>query len=400
MATTIIDDLSTSRGVFVDDQNNIFVYDFDYQPFSGFVNSVKKFDENGSLLDTVSIGEGDPLSAKFAELPNSDSFIGLREDGMLMLIDPDPLSVDFLDNLHLRSLEDIETSPFYHITLNDVIDDANFDPGIWLPYSNYNDIAVRQNGDFLDLFITGEYEFVEQLVYGDGGPPTSSLIGFRGNNYDFVMRVEVSSDLANVIEAQLLMVGEYAMPFCPFPPSDELPIPFNRTGPGIAVNTEGTVLTALPTFVGDSGYFAYPDLVAFPADFEPTDILDDDSSNNPGILLDGLGIDSFGMTADDAGNFYVLDSKVTPNSTSVIVFPPTFGQRSSEEVLGISPTLPLGDIAVDFMNQKAYVTFQQESPGSYYVPEVVSTVMTFDAGPEPELELPPELIYVLPHITY
>ncbi|NES79983.1 MULTISPECIES: hypothetical protein [Okeania] len=123
MATTIIDDLSTSRGVFVDDQNNIFVSDFDLN-FINPVYSVKKFDANGSLLDTVSIGEGGSLTAKFAELPNSDSFIGLREDGMLMLIDPDPLSVDFLDNLHLRSLEGVETSPILNTTLSTVSQEA------------------------------------------------------------------------------------------------------------------------------------------------------------------------------------------------------------------------------------------------------------------------------------
>ncbi|MDJ0520302.1 MAG: PPC domain-containing protein, partial [Trichodesmium sp. MO_231.B1] len=350
---------------------------------SNRVYSVKKFDANGSLLDTVSIGEGGSLTAKFAGLPNSDSFIGLREDGMLMLIDPDPLSVDFLDNLHLRSLEGVENNPYY-ITGGIGVPSNLVD----LSNSKYNDIAVRQNGEFLDLFITG----IDSIpLGGDGTRP-------------FVMRLQVGSDFTDVIEAQVLMSGWIGHGQSTLiDPLVKLSI-----GPGIAVNTEGTVLTSLPTIEGNTAY-AYPDLVAFPADFEPTDLLDGDPSNDPIVLPDGVGIDSLGMTADDAGNFYVLDSN-HPNSTSVVVFPPTLEQRSSEEVLGSSSKiLSRGDIAVDSMNQKAYVTFNQEFtkpvnpliPDSPGIPVVSGTVMTFDAAPEPVLlELPPELIYVLPHITY
>jgi hypothetical protein len=351
MANTIIDGLSTSRGIFLDDQNNVFVSDWNLD-FTKFNNYIKKFDQNAALVDSVLISN-DAVGAKFSSLPNSNSFIGLREDGLVILFDPDSLSIDLL--IDLRSLQGVETSPVYDTTLEAL----NPIPLVLLSGSNFNDIAVRENGGVLELFITGQY---------------------ASNIFPFVMRVQVSSDLTNLIQAQVLMVGQYGQPWGPLPPGVvPLPPPNGITGPGIAVNANGTVLTALPTPEGDP-YFAHPDLIAFPADFEPTDVLDSNQNNDPFVVSSGVGIESFGMTTDAAGNFYVLDyDPGLSQATSVVILPPTLGTPSSIEVLGgaalANPGASRGDIAIDSMNQKAYVTFN-------------TTVMVFDI--DVVLPLPPD----------
>jgi len=230
---------------------------------------------------------------------------------------------------------------------------------VLLSSSNYNDIAVRNNGNILELFITGEY---------------------ASNNFPFVMRVRFSSDFANLIKAQVLMVGQYAKTWGIVPPGQvPLPPPSGITGPGIAVNANGTVLTALPTPEGDT-YFAYPDLVAFPADFEPANVLDSNPNNDPFVVPNGASIESFGMTSDAAGNFYVLDyDPAFSQTTSVVMLPPTLSSLSSIEILGgaalANPGASRGDIAIDSMNQKAYVTFNR-------------SVVTFDIDVSPLL--PPD----------
>lgn len=344
-----INSLKTSRGVAIDSQNNVLVYDFDLNDSFELVDIVKKFDQEGVLVDEIELSIFSD-SIKFAELPNSNSFVGLTKDGTLTLIEPEPLAVNFLDHLHISSLEGVETSPVYHITWEDLISD----PMVLLSDSIYNDIAIRQNGNSVDLFITGAY-----------------LSGM----HPFVMRVETSSDLTNFIEAQVLMVGARGFPEDP----NEPPLPRDPSaliGPGIAVNADGTVLTALPTFEGGDGY-AYPDLVAFPANFNPTDVSDSDPSNDPMILPNGLGIDSFGMTADDGGNFYILTDSVL--ESRVMIFPPTLEQPSRVESLGTLPTgfWAWGDIAVDPMNEKAYVTFRDNSD--------YASVVRIDAVSQPDL---------------
>jgi len=110
MATTIIDNLRTSRGIFVDNQNNIFVSDWNLIAgnfTNSFASSIKKFSQSGSPPNAVLIGN-DSVTAKFAKLPNSNNFIGLKEDGKLILTNPDSLSVNLIADL--RSLPGVETS--------------------------------------------------------------------------------------------------------------------------------------------------------------------------------------------------------------------------------------------------------------------------------------------------
>ncbi|NBD31812.1 MAG: hypothetical protein GVY17_02275, partial [Cyanobacteria bacterium] len=340
--------LNASRGVAVDSQNNVLVYDFDFNDSFERVDIVKKFDQEGVLVDEIELDSSSD-SIKFAELPNSSSFIGLREDGMLMYIEPEPLAITFLDQLQLRSLEEMWTSPVFSLVSNST---TPFNWWVAPQGSKYNDIAVKQNGDFLDLFITGEYEFIL-----DGA---TDPIGFWRANYHFVTRVQVSSDFANVIEAQRLIIGDYAQPLSGNLYDKTLQIPWSRTGPGIAVNSNGTVLTALPTFRGDTGFYAYPDLVTFSADFDPADMSDNDPSNDFIVLPEGLSIDSFGMTTDDAGNFYVLADNL--EEATVTIFPAGLEQSSQVKMIGTLPTgtgfRAWGDVAVDSINQKAYVTLR------------------------------------------
>ena len=319
-----LDGFIKPTGIYVDEQQNVYIT-YNVIVEEAFTISqhtvLAKYTPDGSFVNWISI----PFITdfRFAFLPNSRDFLALRKDGAIFTVNPDTLQFSYY--LDMKTIE-IDNSSIYDIT-NNTLDTSRV---IQPQFSQYNDIAVRQNGSITEIFVTGQ-----------GG--LASLI-------PFVTRISIENN--TVAEARILIDGErYQSP----PVGDEEEYSYGTVSlppSGIAVNSQGQVLTTFPILLPGRKTTSIH-LVKFDADFTP-----EQGRNNVSFLDDGFF--SFGMTSDSQGNFYILRNGQLGQS-SVAVLPPNTNQYSYVEELGIPSiiggSLSTGDIAVDSTLHKAYVAF-------------------------------------------
>ena len=222
-----------------------------------------QFTSNGMISAQEPVGTTGPIdSLRFmgSQLdtdPVSGHIYMLSPNGDVLTIGPDTLQ-EIAARINVRGLN-VDTSAVF-----DVSEDS-FNPFDLTSETLFGDIAVFHSQGQLELFLTG---------LSDGFP--------------FVLRLRLDPATSDVLSARMVLVST-----APAPGSLSVPR-------GIAVNTQGTVLTTLPVSTVDAVIDCPDAVVTFAHDFS------DDAGDLPRILQDSEGIPSWGMTADANGNFYLV----------------------------------------------------------------------------------------------
>ena len=223
-AVTAIAQLTNPNGVVVDNIGGVYVQSLSANSDGGLY----KFDSNGNVL-----AFNNQISGKFHFAFDPSGWLWAQEiGGKLYFINRFTLQAQqFLD---LRTWA-MANSPLPAV---DLLTGKAGNLGMNSP--NFGDIAVRQgaNGQF-DMFITG-------LSSSGGGLP-------------FVLRLRF---LNNALQSIYLMTTSIPVPSIAVPP------PLDANPYGLAVNSNGTVLTVMPDNV--SGGISPLYLTAFGADFPET----------------------------------------------------------------------------------------------------------------------------------
>ncbi|MGA7934674.1 MAG: hypothetical protein WCA35_14105 [Kovacikia sp.] len=314
--------LSIPIGVATDPGGNVFVTS------DNVVNTlITKFDPNGNALGQIPLGNITSISSigKLALEPTSGQILDLFPDGTLISINPSNGAITPLFNV--KSLP-IDISAIYDVAAGRV---DNFGGLIQPQFASYGDLAIFNGGSFLDLYISG----ISQA-----------------QTFPFVMRLRfVQGTLA---DADVLVSSRASAA-----PQDSSP-------PGVAVNSQGIVLTTLPipnaTATGN-----YNTPVALPVDLDLQQLT---GSFLPRVVLNRVDISSRGMTTDAAGNFYIATSAIgttlggSRGSGATVILSPNLNS-----VLGVL-TLGQGifrteDVAVTPSGNRVYITVR--SPESAVV---------------------------------
>lgn len=304
--------LTLPVGIATDLQGNVFV---GYEDFGG---ALAVFNPSGTAIGRIQLS---PLispvdlysNARLALDPSSGQILALFPAGSLKSINPSTGAITPL--LDLKQLS-IRTDRVYDIAQGGIVNaTAQIQPAL----ANYGDIAVFSGNGFTDLYISG-----------------------LSASFPFVMRLRFTQAGLSSADVLVSSIASAA--------------PNQGQPPGVAVNSQGTVLTTLPVPNSNAtGNFNVP--VFFPTDLDPHQ---GTGSFVPQVI--GIDIASIGMTTDTTGNFYIATSAVgtslggTAGSGAVVVLSPTL------QVLNVLPiaqsaTLASNDVAVNPTGDRLYVTF-------------------------------------------
>ncbi len=324
--------LGTPVGVATDADGNVFVSHDNVN-----ATLVSKFGPNGTLLGSVQIGGFFDITAlgTLASIPSSGVLLQLLSDGRLIAIDPENLALAFV--MDVRSLA-VDVSAVHDILSGTT---SSFGGVIQPNLATYGDLAIRESGNRIDLFITGLSQ---------------------AQAFPFVMRIGVQDNA--IVEARVLMSSAAETV------TDSLQA--QRLVRGIAVNNRGTVLTTLPyAVVSPEGIASterpYDVAVAFPAAFDPSDGIA--PGEGPRIVLgETVDLYSQGMTADAAGNFYIATNAVgtaalgTAGEGVLVILPVTLDRVLA--VLALNRRLTsFRDVALSPNAERAYVSVELFSVG-------------------------------------
>ena len=327
MTSTIFNNLSTPTGIAFDPSGNLYLSSLvkDSSPFSFENPAITKISSSGQVLGQVFTSAGataaegliTPTTLEFS--PELGSLLSLGVDGSLLVIDPNTLTIT--GGFNLRNLT-IDTSSIYDIASNSV---SNFGGLIQTQFASYGDFDVRVAGDKTQLFITGLSQ---------------------AQAFPFVLRLEFQNG-AGLTEAKVLFSSR----------ADSLSS--GRQTPrltrGIAVNSQGVVITTLPVSTSSSP-IDVP--VAFSADFNAQDGL---SPGEGPLVFAGTDVYSQGLTTDNAGNFYITTNSVGSASLRVsgegalVVISSDLNRVISTQSLG-SVSSSFRDVAVNPVSNIPFVT--------------------------------------------
>lgn len=261
-ATSIfLSNLPSARGIYVDSYNNVLVSELvvNSQTFTP-ESWIAKYNSNAQLINAKILGGTTVI--KLAAAPSFGGVIGLRDDGLVFSLDPNTLTSRQLFNLRQIS---VDTSAVYNFTNQNLETPSS---GVYTQYSNYNDIAVRQDGNATEIFVTGQ-------IGVTGSLPFIMRIRFENNT------VQEAKVLLNGVRSQFLGSGGAVV---------------SVPAPGIAVNSQGQVITTLPIAPVPGQQYTGISLITFPANFDPDDGIQSDE-----LKILSNGVDSFGMTTDTQG---------------------------------------------------------------------------------------------------
>ncbi len=248
------DGLSLANGVTTDAAGNVFV-----SSVAGGLPVVTKFAPNGAgvyQIQTTGIA-----ATKLAYDASSNRVIALEESGFLTVFDANTGQITGSGNVKQFP---IDTSAIVDISSGLI---NNFGGLIQPNFSSFGDVAVLNGQEFTDLYISAisqVFPYVIRLRFLANG-------GFDGD-------VLVSSRASAA--------------------------PTDNIAPGIAVNSQGVVLTTLP-IAGNAGTFNVT--VALPFDWDGQQRT---GSFVPQVVLNGAAVSSRGITADRSGNFYIGTSAI------------------------------------------------------------------------------------------
>jgi hypothetical protein len=372
--TVLFPNLFNPVGIYTDANRNIFL---NHSPgvslFPGiFLNQsvIAKFSPDSQPLKSVNA----PTSMDniyLAPDPASGKIWGLTDYGQLMLIDPNTLNITRF--LNVKNIP-VDISSIYDIHTGTV---DSFGGLLQPQFSSYGDIAVRQNGNVTELFITGRSQT---------------------QPFPFVMGIRLQGN--TFLEAKVLASSKAEADQKVTPPpnfkTDEQGRTYGydgrtvRLSPGIAVNQLGTVLTTLPfaqpSPSGNRTLIEVP--VALRSDFNPTDGIQ--AGEAPRVVLNGIDLHSQGMTADAAGNFYIVTNSVGSRELRagegiLVTIPSTLNTVTGVGSIGQSLS-SFRDVAVNPARSEAYVTvstYTVGAPGTFPADDLVVTFPVSGLGGVP-----------------
>ncbi|MEM7064949.1 MAG: hypothetical protein AAF572_17540 [Cyanobacteria bacterium P01_B01_bin.77] len=293
-------------GIVVDAQGNVIIQSDDQ------FGATTKLSPTGQILNQVPTPGGLlSLERRFARDRQTGVIVALNRAGLLSILDSNTLqeqAVGYIDNIP------IDVSRVYDVASNTVMNASSF---IIPQQATFGDIDIVSGAGFTDLYISG-----------------------ISVAFPFVMRMRLSQD--GTVDAEVI-----AMSLASGAPNDNSP-------PGIAVNSQGVVLTTLTTG-NATGTFSVP--VFFSTDFSAGR-----GTIAPTILGNNqLFVSSRGMATDASGNFYIATSSigVTGGGFSgggvVVAIDSTL---DTYQILGQSSSVLNGlvDVAVDDTGTRVYAT--------------------------------------------
>lgn len=303
------------KGVTVDQNGYVYVQSLSILGNGGLY----KFDPNGTLLSWNSNLSGEMRLEADAIF---NVLWAIEKMGQLYYVDPNTLQA--YPYLNVRDLLMSQSqNPVLNMLTGEKI-------SLWAIDPMFGDIAVRHTNDGYDLFISG--------LTAAGGIP-------------FVVRLRFDDNFVytNIVVSSVPL------------PNPIIPPPFDTQPPGIAVNTDGIVLTALMDNLskGTTPYY----LTSFNADFPETNV------SLPRFLPEFYGRQavSFGMTdsALDKGFYFVTSA----NGLNCGLGPAVFHvSKSFDELTCMADLSDFGwgqigpnDVAVGPDNNFIYVTMSSNN---------------------------------------
>jgi hypothetical protein len=303
-------------GVTTDASGNVFVSWLD--PLNGAI--VSKFDSSahplgGIITDPGLDGPGYLLTYPAGgQVLNRGQIVDLLPGGRIAVLNPDLSGGYYLGNLQQVNADVTNVYEVYAGQFHDFT-------GLITPYSaNYGEIAVYEGGGYEDWFVTGI----------SNGLPFVERLRWQGGQFQS----------AQVVATSTAAEGG-----------------FNDLPRGIAVNSQGTVLTTFP-FIVNPAQDPVDYLVAF-----------GDSFPEDGNFLPyrPLGSDvstvcfSRGMTTDNSGNFLIATGTTGTSlfgaiTGSTIVVLKSDLKTVTGVALGTTPDLATQDVALTSDDSLLYVT--------------------------------------------
>ncbi len=323
MADLIFDSLTAPDGIAFDNDGNLYLTTL--TSVSSLIpgipptqTTILKIDPAGNLIGQLAVGS--IANPKLEFVPEINALISVEENGQFLIIDPTTLSLAGGFNLNQLALD---TSAVLDIATGQI---DNFSGLIPSGFSTYGDFDVRVIDSTVQVFISGlsqaqAFPFVLRLTFTDAGLAESRVL------------------FSSTADAQTII------PQSP------------RLGRGIAVSSQGTVLTTLPLAAGQQ---PLDFIVAFNADIEVADGI---GGNEFVFVNNQVDIYSQGLTTDMFGNFYITTNSVgsgvlgvagegalivAPPDLSTFVFAQGIGQLgSSFREVAINPTTGVPFVTVD-----------------------------------------------------
>ena len=355
----VYSDLVAPNGITFDNDGNVYLAVG--QSIPNFIPSIPaaqtfilKIDPTGKFLGGLPLGSISNPRLEF--VPESNALISLDENGQFMVIDPTNLSLAGVLNLNLIPLD---TSAVLDIATGQVDNFSDFIPN---GLSTYGDFDVRVTDNAIEVFISGissAGDFDVKATHESIQVSRSTQVQDktqRDRIFPFVSRLTFANGELPEFKGLLSSTADVL----------SLESQYPRLGRGIAVNSEGTVLTTLP--LPDRGLMDFP--VAFNADIEFADGI---SGNEFVFVNTQVDIYSQGLTTDAFGNFYI-----TTNSTgstrlgveeegSLIVASPdlsTFffarrvGNGATARDVAINPTTDVPFVTVNAKEHVPFIVFE------------------------------------------
>lgn len=307
--------LIVPQGVATDINGNVFVTSEDFGPTLTILNP------SGQLVNRIQLGgvisPVDAVGGRLALNENSGFLYSLSANGTIQEINPSTGEVVPIINLQQLSTS---TNSVYDVAQGGFFD---FDALIQTSLSSFGDIAIHQNGDITEFYISGlsaaqAFPFVMRLQFTEQGLISSEVIASS-----------TASATVNQISA-----------------------------PGIAVNSQGTVVTTLP-IPNSNATGNFNTLVAFSDDIAPQQL--NVGAFNP--IATGVDVSSNGLTTDAQGNFYVATSTVgstlggVAGGGTVLVFNPALEFIEALSTSDGQTSFATNDVAVSPDGSRLYATF-------------------------------------------
>ncbi|MCB0214430.1 MAG: hypothetical protein KDJ52_34140 [Anaerolineae bacterium] len=238
-----------------------------------FNTLITKYAPTGQPLAQARIGNFFSVDTigKMARVPGTPHIVDLLPNGQLLIINT--ANGLIIPSYNLRTLPNIVTNEIYDLASGQFGSAA----GLIIPQqSSYGDIAVYRNGNTIDLLVSGNsiaFPFIMRVRFIPGQPPQAKVL---------------ITSLASAA-------------------------PLNNVPRGVAVNSQGMVLTSLP-FAFDDPQENVDRAVLFHVNLPEERNID----NLPRFLLNRIDFSSRGMASDGVDNFYVATGGIGISQCGVL----------------------------------------------------------------------------------
>lgn len=276
MPSLVFDSLSKPNGLTFDNSGNLYITTLvsgtSIPGIPPTIPAIVKLDPAGNIVGQLVANSF--LNSKLEFVPELNLLVSLDGDGALNFIDP--TSLTFTGGIDLNSLP-ADASAVLDVATGAV---SNLSGFIQNSSATYGDFDIRVNGSTIQFFVSGLSQ---------------------SQSFPFVLRLELEGNTFTRSEVLFASTAD-SLSIAPQTP---------RLGRGIAVNSQGIVLTTLPLPTNQQ---PLDFVVAFNANIVTADGI----GNNEFLFVDNkTDIYSQGLTTDSGGNFYITTNSVGSGTLGV-----------------------------------------------------------------------------------